>query len=456
MGNIVTKNGVPAMRVTQKSVFSTTNIAGGSSASAGSQAQPAKEVANTDVNTFTHKGIDYVCWGDNNRFPDDAVALIHRTSVLQTALDYKTSCCVTQGVIPTMLEGWDENLKDICKPLNNPDIISYLLDDHFLRYRFAAFRDINKFGNCFPLLIPNNAGNKIVRIDCINARHCRLSVDKTKLLVYAAFADRNPSDDETDCYVYDVLDETDPQLSLDVLKSKGKLEFPIAYPRIRNHLSNDDYYARADWWAAYKSGWLEIAHQIPQFLKKAYENAMMIKWHIKVPQAYYDTWFPENDLEPPAERLNKIIKWQNDIDKYLTSVDNAGKAVFTTYTLNESGKAEEKIEFEALNNKMNIDEKLSTSAAANSEMLFSLMVNPSVMGAGMPGGSPYAGSAGSGSDIREGFMISLILNYIEKQQVMSPVKLMFRFNGHKNIDFKYKNLLLTTLDKGKSTEEKIQ
>ena len=57
------------------------------------------------------------------------------------------------------------------------------------------------------------------------------------------------------------------------------------------------------------------------------------------------------------------------------------------------------------------EDRLSTSAAANSEILFSLMVNPSVLGAGMPGG-PYAGNAGSGSDIREGLLVSLILNYI--------------------------------------------
>jgi hypothetical protein len=101
-----------------------------------------------------------------------------------------------------------------------------------------------------------------------------------------------------------------------------------------------------------------------------------------------------------------------------------------------------------------MDEKLSTSAAANSEMLFSQMVNPSVMGAGMPGG-PYAGNAGSGSNIRESLMVSLVLSYIERQQILNPVKLMFQFNGYKNIDFKYNNVVLTTLDKGKSTEEQI-
>ena len=92
--------------------------------------------------------------------------------------------------------------------------------------------------------------------------------------------------------------------------------------------------------------------------------------------------------------------------------------------------------------------------AANSEILFSLMINPSVLGAGMPGGA-YAGNSGSGSDIREAFMVSVFLNYFERQLVLDPVETMLRFNGHKKIDIKYRNLLLSTLDTGHSSEEKI-
>jgi hypothetical protein len=439
--------GVPIMRVTQRAIFSTVGSDGA--------AKPIKSITNTRVTTFQYKNSDYVCWGENNRFPDDAELLIHRTGVLQTALNYKSRCCYGQGVIPVVLEGLDENLKDIYKPLNNIDLISFLNDYTFCNYHKDAFRDINKFGNCFPLLVPNDKGNKIVRIDAINARHCRLSVDKTKLLVYGKFLEGNPSKDEKDCFVYDILDETDPQLTLEVLKESNKLSKPIAFPRIKNYLSNNDYYARTDWWAAYKSGWIDIAHQIPEFLKKAYENAITVMWHIKIPAKFYDDFFSEKDYQTTAERMTAINKWQDSYSDNLTGTENANKALFSSFKINESGRAEEQVVIERLDGKLNMDEKLSTSAAANSEILFSLMVNPSVLGAGMPGG-PYAGNAGSGSDIREGLMASLVLSYIEKQQVLEPVKLMFRFNGYNNVSFKYKNIILTTLDKGKSTEEKIQ
>jgi len=448
-----TKNGIPVVRITERTYFETTSGIVGLNRS-DETAKPTKTITNTRVTTFQYKNSDYVCWGENNRFPDDAELLIHRTGVLQTALNYKSRCCHGQGVIPVVLEGLDENLKEIYKPLNDIELISFLDNYTFTNYHKDAFRDINKFGNCFPLLVPNEAGDKIVRIDALNARHCRLSVDKTKLLVYGEFSEGNPSNDEKDCVVYDVLDETDPQLTLDVLKANNKLNKPIAFPRIKNYLSNNDYYARTDWWAAYKSGWIDIAHQIPKFLKKAYENAITVMWHIKIPYKYFEDIFPEKDYENPTQRLEAIKNFQDEMEKNLTGAANAQKAIFTTFKINESGKAEEQIIIERLDGKLNMDEKLSTSAAANSEILFSLMVNPSVLGAGMPGG-PYAGNSGSGSDIREGLMASLVLSYIEKQQVLEPVKLMFRFNGYENVSFKYKNIVLTTLDKGKSTEEKI-
>jgi hypothetical protein len=446
---LIGNNGIPAMRVTSHTIFNTI----GSDAPA--DAKKTKETSTTPESTFPYSGKDYVYWGGNNRFPDDAELLVHDTGVLQTALNFKARCCYGQGVIPVIKLGFDENFKEKFKPLNDVDALDFIDGYTFQNYHTSSFRDLTKFGNCFPLLVPNNKGDKIVRIDALNARHCRMSKDKTKLLVYGDFCNNTPGSTTKDVVVYDMLDETDPQFHLDALKATGKFTKPMAFPRIRNYQSNNDYYARTDWWSVKKSGWLKIAHQIPKFLEAAYRNAITCMWHVKVPVEFYNRVFPEKSYKNLELRLEAIKKWQDEIDKNLTGVENANKSIFTEFHLNESGKAEEQVVIDKLDNKMNFDDKLATSAAANSEILFSLMVNPSILGAGMPGG-PYAGNAGSGSDIREGLMVSLVLSYIEKQQVLNPVKLMFRFNGYKNIDFKYRNIVLTTLDKGKSTEETIQ
>ena len=349
--------------------------------------------------------------------------------------------------------GFDEKLNEKIEVVNDAELLEFLRGYSFRNFLLGSFRDLIKLGNCFPLLVPNIEGTKILRIDAINARHCRISEDKKKIVVFGNFEYASTPDNTA--AVYDVLDEMDPlqDLRMRMYKEK-KITKPIAFPRIRNYFSNNDYYALPDWWSAQEAGWIEIANQVPSFLKNAYNNAMSFMYHVKVPYAYYDKAFPVGEYQSTAERNKAISEWQDKIEDSLTGVENAHKTIITNFALNESGRAEEKVEIDKIDSKMAFDEKLSTSAAANGEILFSLMVNPSVIGAGMPGG-PYSGNAGSGSDIREAFLVNVIMSYIEKNQVLDPVEVMLDFNGKKGIDLKYRNIELTTLDKGKSTEEKL-
>ena len=401
---------------------------------------------------FSFRDVEYACWGGSNRYPEEALDVIGKTGVLSTGLNYKCRCCYGQGVLPVTLTGLDAQNREQYAPVNNPGLLNYLRGYTFRSYHTAAFRDLIKLGNCFPVFVFNADGSRIIRTEAVNARHCRISLDKTKLLLFGEFDRRFPDDTAK---VFPMLEEADPFTHLQVLKEQGRLKGGcVAFPRIRNYFSSNDYYALPDWDTAWKSGWLDIAHKIPTFLKKAYSNAMNLMWHIQIPDTYWEKKFPEESFESTADREKAINDYLDSFEEQLTSEENPAKTLTTGFSLNESGKAEEKWVIERLENEIKAEDRLSTSAAANSEILFSLMVNPSVLGAGMPGG-PYAGNAGSGSDIREGLLVSLILNYIEKQQVLDPIELMLEYNGIHDVELVYRNIILTTLDKGKSTEEKL-
>lgn len=413
-----------------------------------------KKVQERLDDVFTFKGRDYATWGDENHYPDDADSVIRSTSVLQTGLNYKARCCYGQGVVPVRVTGFDENNNERFSPVSDGDVLSYLRGYPFRNYHTSAFRDIIKFGNAFPLLVFNNAGDRIVRVQTINARHCRISVDKTKLLVYGDFKNTMPSDKDT--VVYDMLDENDPFYDLEWRRDTGKLEnvTALAFPRMKNYFSSNDYYADPDWKSAQESGWIDIAHKIPAFLNRAYQNAMHLMWHVQIPSTYWTHKFPKEKYRNVKEREDLIQEYMDSFERELTDTKNANKSLFTQYYIDENGKKNGEWIVTRLDSELKADDRLSMSAAANSEILFSLMVNPSVLGAGMPGG-PYSGNAGSGSDIREGLLVSMILSHIEKQGVLDPVELMFEFNGYKNIDIKYRNITLTTLDSGRNTQESL-
>lgn len=419
----------------------------------GSTISNIKTVYEDLYDKFSFRKVEYASWGGNNCYPDEADRVIRSTSVLQTGLNYKVRCCVGQGVVPVQVSGFDDNNNEIFTPVKNQEVLTFLRNITFRNYLTSAFRDLVKFGNAFPLLIFNNAGDKIVRVQILNARHCRISIDKTKLLVYGDFQNSMPI--EKDTIIYDILDENDPFYDLMHRKETGKLKgAAIAFPRLKNYFSNNDYYALPDWQSAQESGWIDIAHKIPSFLNRAYQNAMHLMWHVQIPASYWEKQFPRTEYKNVEERKQLIQDFMDNFERELTDTKNANKSLFTQYYIDESGKRNGEWIIDRLDSEIKAEERLSTSAAANSEILFSLMVNPSVLGAGMPGG-PYSGNAGSGSDIREGLLVSMILSHIEKQNVLDPIELMFEFNGIHNIDIKYRNINLTTLDSGRNTQENL-
>ena len=78
-------------------------------------------------------------------------------------------------------------------------------------------------------------------------------------------------------------------------------------------------------------------------------------------------------------------------------------------------------------------------------------VNPSVLGAGLPGG-PYAGNSGSGSDIREALLVNVALSWADRELGLDPLYLMRDFNGwNPETEFRTINTILTTLDTGAGT-----
>lgn len=145
----------------------------------------------------------------------------------------------------------------------------------------------------------------------------------------------------------------------------------------------------------------------------------------------------------------------DQIERNLLGAENAEKPIFSNYAVNEmNGRIEEEWKITPLANKYNAgQENLVTSAAANSEILFSLMVNPNVLGAGMPGGT-YAGNQG-GSNIREAFLVNIANAWIDRQNLLDPLELFLRLNGMPECRLRFRNTILTTLDTGAGTTHRL-
>lgn len=391
-------------------------------------------------------------WGDGNDFPQLANKQISTTSVLNTGLKFLRNLTIGQGIFPCTVDGYDDDGNEVLKPIADKKVNDFLQSRVVRRYMEKTLRDYLKFGNGAVHFIPSIAGNSFAGVNPLNALYRRyVAPDSSGLerCIVSGYWPGSPSLDQ--CDVLDVLSDYDPDIQAEVMKFAGKLKKGFVYP-IRDSWSNDDVYGEPVWWPSYVCGWIEISHLIPTFLKKAYKNQITWKWHVQIPYSYWEKKFPLSEYDKPEDRRKAIQSYMDRVEQNLCGVENAEKPLFTNYAINEvNGKIEEEWKITALDNKYKGSDNLVTSAAANSEILFSLMVNPNVFGAGMPGGT-YAGNQG-GSNIREAFLVNIANAWIDRQNILDPIELYLKLNGVKDCDLRFRNTILVTLDTGSGTKK---
>ncbi len=404
----------------------------------------------------TAGGVELAAWGANNDFPKTAYDTIRSVGVLNTGLKFIRNFTLGQGIFPCKVTGYDDKGNEILEVLDDEELVRFCNGRMVRRYLEKSLRDYLKFGVGNVQLIPNEDGSKMVGINAINSMFCRYGIANKGVIEKAVISGKWPdTPGETECEVIDVLDDYDPIADLLRRKVGNQIKSKSVLFAVRDSWSNAEYYSEPIWYSAYTAGWIDIAKNIPAFLKKAYTNQITWKWHVKIPYAFWDKKFPkENYSNDNAARQTAIEAYMDALEENLCGVENADKPIFTFFEINpQSGKAEEQWVIEPIDNKYKDGDKLITSAAANSEILFALMINPNVLGAGMPGGT-YASTAG-GSNIREAFLVNIANAWLDRQNILDPLECYLEYNGVQDVQLRFRSTILTTLDTGAGTSKTL-
>jgi len=427
----------------------------------GSPAEKPKDLAQPKYpweNFTTACGVKLASWGANNDFPKIADAIIGSVGVLNTGLKFTRNFTIGQGIFACKVDGYDEQGNELLAKVDDMALVQFAKSRLVRRYMAKALRDYLKFGCAYVQLIMNADGSQIVGINAINAKYCRLSFANpaTGVIEKCVVSGMWPEMPSAGNYqVFDVLDEYDPFADLQRRRWANQTKGRSFIFTIRDSWGNGEYYSSPIWWASYLAGWVDIAKFVPAFLKKAYANQITWKWHIQIPYAFWDRMFPKTDYASLEQRKQAIDSYMDGIEANLCGTDNADKPIFTGFEVNpQNGRVEEQWIITPLANKLSNDQNLVTSAAANSEIMFSIMVNPNVLGAGMPGGT-YAGNQG-GSNIREAYLVNIANCWLDRQDLMDPLELMTRYNGaDEDLEWRFRNTVLTTLDTGAGTTKTL-
>lgn len=450
--------------------------------SSGSSAD-AKE-ATTVLPKEIIKELNIAPWGEDNLFPQHIVQQLDYCGVAKGALDFKARTLYGNGIMWGKITDYDDKGNEIFTPAkkgDHKDVEQFMRDNGNLYRYFTEFNiDWVYYYNCFPELITTKDRKKIARLVVQESCDCRYkqyntsgkipSVYISKL--WGATEDQFPRFDAKKIkkasagatrprlldneYIKEVrcIDMYNPHDDIKKAiddEQRTNIILPVNYPS-----PNKTYYQLAAWDGSRLGGWVEIASKIPTLIKVFYEQAINIKYHVEIPMTYFRDKYGDEvwNKMTAAEKDTKRKEVLTQMDKYLSGADNAHKTFVSYFEINRhTGKESGHIKITPIDNKSNIDKDLLTSSAANSEILFSMGINPNLPGAGAPGG-PYSGSAGSGSNIREAFLVYVAGLTLERQLILEPLRAVQQFNGwDEDLVFRFRDVVLTTLDKGKGTEK---
>ncbi len=183
-------------------------------------------------------------------------------------------------------------------------------------------------------------------------------------------------------------------------------------------------------------------------------NQISWTWHIKIPYAYWDKRYPEKDYKNPGRTAAKDSgrngRYRRKPDRYKERKQSHFHPLHDRKTT--EGLKSSRIN-EPLDNKIQSDDKLVTSAAAKQRNPVFVDGQSECVGAGMPGGT-YAGNQG-GSNIREAFLVNIAMAWLDRQNLLDPIEAMLEFNGVKDIQLRFRNTILTTLDSGSGTTKNL-
>jgi len=385
----------------------------------GADATKEKEVA-----PYDYTGLKFSWWGDNNLFPQDVLTDLEKNSIALRALEKRKTVHYGRGIIAyresSEIDATGNFKKVIVK---DPDIVDFFRLNRLNFIWINLIGSLEVFANGWVEFILNKGMDKINRVYVKDPAYCRLekmNPDTARIenLYYSARWEMFPALDDPKKVV--VIPMYDP-LKFDGKKYKdSNFIYPIFYKSF-----NKSYYNLAVWNGVRSSGWMDVANKIAPLKLAIMKNQMVIKYHVIVPDYYFQTKYPSPEYTNEA-RNKKIETDLTDLNDFLTDIENSGKAFisFAFYDKIEK-KLKEGWKIEVLDNKLDNGSYLPDSQAANSEILFGIGVDPTLIGAGIPGGKL---GAGSGSDKREAFWQLNAEMGIYRQISLDPLYFIRDFN----------------------------
>jgi hypothetical protein len=360
-------------------------------------------------------------WGSSNQFPQEVLSDINLNSVALRALDKRKRVHFGRGIIAYRQSPGPEGAEPVRVPVTDPEIVEFMRINQVNLIWPDLIMGLETFANGWLEFILNKGRNKINRVFVKDPAYCRNAKmdanNKIPAVYYSAQWEMSPSFDNVKVVQLPMFDPD---------KYNGSI---YADPQFAMHLFyrsfDKSFYHLPLWNAVRMNKWMFIANSVPALKAAIMKNQMTIKYHIQIPEDYFERTYPAPKFSP--EQVNaKRIQLLDDLNNFLTNVENSGKAFISFTNFNKvTMNYLTGWKIDVLDNKLNNTAYLPDSQAANSEILFAIGVDPCLIGAGNPGESI---GAGSGSDKREAYWMLNADMGTDRAVTLAPLYFIRDFN----------------------------
>jgi hypothetical protein len=404
------------------------------------------------------KTAEIASWGKKNDYPQAVLKQVRLNGSASSGLRFLRKTHYGNGLILVRDVATDGKKDTQMVELTEvPAIREFFLKSQMNRFWKETILDLEYFSIAFPEYILSENFQQINQVRRQKTAWCRFSLPnpENNLVEYVYISEKfgKESVDASSDYVEEVP-LIDSYWSTDQVKQYckenniKKFIRPVFYPLI-----DEAFYPKSEWHAVVESGWLDVANSVPALKKALFNNQMTIKYLVEIHEMYFEKIYMENWIKfTPDERKSIRNAVIDTINESLSGNDNAGKAIQSMKFLVD-GKEISAITITEIDDKLKDGSYLPEAEAANSEVLFALGVDPSLIGAGIPGGKL---GAGSGSDKREAFTILSALFKTNRETTLEVYDFIAQYNGwDTTIRAAFENTILTTLDSNPTGSQSV-
>lgn len=406
---------------------------------------------------MNHERFMNICqWGDDNLLPQNLLKQFKKTDaaiagfeVLKTAHFGNKFKLFQEIETETGVELRQRSINSF------PEILDFFKATKWDKTISAIIHDFEMWWLSIPEFLVSPDQNKIISVKRHQTPWCRFSLpnEKTGFIEEVIINSDWENYDEKFNHKIPVLPD---MASADEIKEyiKKKKIFNFVIP-VMNIKDNEKIYPVVSWHSAFFNGWVETVLSVPEFKKFMFQNQLHFKYVVYISDEFMVRKFGAEDWQEfsPEEKEKHREDLVNKIDEHMSGNEASGRSLISPYFTDANGNLMKGIEIHAVDDKIKDGNFLPDAAAGNSQILFAMGVDPSIVGAGIPGGKNLSGS---GSDKREAYTILGTRQPMKRIHTLEVFNFIRDFNGwDPTLEGNFPNQILTTLDKETSGRTEV-